>query len=320
MKNGVLLLDKPTGISSARALYPVKRRFPRRKIGHTGTLDPFASGLLVVLVGYATRLSRFFLSMDKRYTATVVFGMETDTLDPEGEIVARAPVPTPDRVAAVIPRFRGKIEQVPPRYSALKTGGTRAYRAARAGEEFSLPSRQVHIYDIAITAEAAGSDETSAVPKQPTNPDRYTLDVHCGSGTYIRSLARDIGRVAGSVASLDTLRRTRVGSFSVDDAVPADRLDDESILPPGTFLSLTEAVREIPEIAIVAVADSDVPVLRNGGTPGTDVEKRADRVVAEGGPPYLLCVDGADAPVALFDRSGGSLTYAAVFPADEGVG
>ncbi|MFW6228301.1 MAG: tRNA pseudouridine(55) synthase TruB, partial [Alkalispirochaeta sp.] len=135
MKNGVLLLDKPTGISSARALYPVKRRFPRRKIGHTGTLDPFASGLLVVLVGYATRLSRFFLSMDKRYTATVVFGMETDTLDPEGEIVARAPVPTPDRVAAVIPRFHGKIEQVPPRYSALKIGGTRAYRAARAGEE-----------------------------------------------------------------------------------------------------------------------------------------------------------------------------------------
>jgi len=315
LKNGVLLVDKPTGISSARALYPVKRRFPRRKIGHTGTLDPFASGLLVVLVGYATRLSRFFLSMDKRYTATVVFGVETDTLDPEGTVVARAAVPPEDRVRTVVPGFHGTIQQVPPRYSALKVRGTRAYRAARAGEAFTLPPRPVTVYEIGIDALPAEDQPYPSEAQSP--PTKYSLDVHCGSGTYIRSLARDIGHVAGSVASLVTLRRTRVGPFSVDPAVTTDQLDSDIELPAGSFLSVAEAVRGIPGIAVVSVSDAEDSQLGNGGRISDALTERAVTVASAEGSTHLLCVTENDRPVALLERDGTGLSYTAVFPADE---
>lgn len=207
MSNGILLLNKPGGPSSARVLGPLKRRFSTRKIGHTGTLDPFASGLLVVMVGTATRLSSWFTRLDKRYTAMVRFGEETDTLDPEGNVLIRRPVPDPHDIERVVPEFIGRIQQTPPAYSAVHVDGERAYERARRGEQVEIPPRMVDVHEIVM---------------QAVTPDRYRMEISCGSGTYIRSLARDIARAVGSAASLESLERTAVGPFSVMESDSTD--------------------------------------------------------------------------------------------------
>jgi len=201
MNDGILVLDKSAGISSAKALNAVKQRFGRKtKVGHAGTLDPFATGVLLALVGDATRLSDLAMGLGKEYVATVRFGWRTDTLDPDGEVVAAcdpgaaAPAGLIDAVAG----FVGEIEQQPPAYSALKVRGQRAYDLARRGESPELAPRRVLIDAIEV--------ESIAWPD-------VVLRVRCGKGTYIRALARDLGEALDLPASLAALRRTAIGPF-----------------------------------------------------------------------------------------------------------
>jgi len=219
-RHGVIVIDKPAGLSSARALDPLKRLAGRRvKVGHAGTLDPFATGVLVALVGDATRLSDLAMRLPKTYAATVAFGKETDTLDPEGEVVAeRDPGAAPADLHAVAARFVGEIEQVPPAYSALKIGGRRAYKLARGGAPVEPAARSVRVHAIDV--------------REVVWPE-VRLRVVCGAGFYVRAFARDLGREIGLPAHLATLRRTHVGPFTEghapedvawDRLVPSERI------------------------------------------------------------------------------------------------
>ncbi|MHC4958627.1 MAG: tRNA pseudouridine(55) synthase TruB [Planctomycetota bacterium] len=203
-QHGVVVLDKPAGVSSAKALAPLKAF---GKVGHAGTLDPFATGVLLALVNDATRLSSLAMALPKTYIAYVLFGNETDTLDPDGEVVAHKdpgaapPADLEDAVSALT----GDILQEPPAYSALKVGGRRAYKLARGGEAPELAPRPVTVHSMRIVG---------------VEWPRVELEVVCGAGTYIRSIARDLGRAIGIPASLVALRRTAIGPFTVEQADP----------------------------------------------------------------------------------------------------
>ena len=207
--SGFLLLDKVPGQTSFEALGPVKRALATGKLGHTGTLDKFASGLLVVLAGRALRLSPWVSHCDKGYVGTVFFGEETDTLDPEGGTVARAPVPPLELLEEVLPRFRGEILQAPPLYSAIHLDGRRASERARSGENPPMKKRPVTIYELSLLS---------------WTPPLAQIRVRCSGGVYIRSLARDIALACGSRAHLRELRRVTVAGFSVEDALPPEDL------------------------------------------------------------------------------------------------
>lgn len=202
--DGVLLLDKPHGLTSNAALQRVRRLFRAERAGHTGTLDPLATGLLPVLLGDATKFGGELLDADKRYRASIVLGVRTSTGDAEGEVIERRPVAV-DRsdLDAVLPRFVGRIEQTPPMYSALKRAGRPLYAYARAGETVERAARVVRIHALSVEAFSA---------------DRLRIDVRCSKGTYIRTLAEDIGAALGCGAHLAGLERTEVGPFRLADA------------------------------------------------------------------------------------------------------
>jgi len=208
----LVLLDKRPGRTSFDSLGTVKRALGIRRAGHTGTLDSFASGLLVIVTGALTRLAPWLTGLDKTYQAKIIFGSETDTLDPSGEVVERAPLPSENEARHAAERFTGEILQHPPRYSALKLGGKRASDLTRAGKDVELMPRLITIYDVRV--------ESIAVRNGLSESAVITVD--CSSGTYIRSLARDIGRACGSRAHTAELRRTRVGGFCVENAARAD--------------------------------------------------------------------------------------------------
>lgn len=298
MNSGVLLLNKPTGPSSARALYPVKRAVHGRKVGHTGTLDPFASGLLVVLVGNATRLSRWFTKLDKRYRAVVRFGTQTNTLDEEGEIVARAAPPERAAIEGVLPRFIGEIMQVPPAFSALKIGGRRAYELARSGTAVEPEAREVRVDEVTLGREIERGEETID----------YALDVRCGSGTYLRSLARDIGIAAGSCASLVALERTMVGPFTLAEAQGTTDIERRNEV---TMVGIVEAAERLGFAELRRVPDDTIRSrMRNGGHLTAEELRRID---IELGQRYLF-VDrqGGEIAVGVLEERG--LRYDAVFP------
>lgn len=210
--DGVLLLDKPEGLSSNHALQRAKRTLDARKAGHTGTLDPFATGLLICCFGRTTKIAGAMLDADKVYEATLAFGEETDSGDLTGNVVTSVSDfqgIDPQALDAVLPAFRGPIEQVPPMYSALKRDGKPLYKYAREGIELERPPRQVTIHDLQVLS----CDGLQA-----------RLRVHCSKGTYIRTLAQDIGRALGCGAHLSALRRTAAGPFSIDDAITLDAL------------------------------------------------------------------------------------------------
>jgi tRNA pseudouridine55 synthase len=204
---GLLLVDKPAGVTSHDVVEACRRAYGERSIGHVGTLDPFATGLLVLLFGRSTRLATFIDAEPKVYEATVMFGVETDTDDATGVPVRTAPPPTSARVREAIGALTGEIEQVPPAYSAkhLPERGGRAYAAARRGEPVALTPTRVRVDQWEVRA---------------LYEDRAEVTVTCGSGTYIRALARDLGKMSGSAAHLSALRRTRIGSFDVTTAWP----------------------------------------------------------------------------------------------------
>jgi len=216
-KDGLLLLDKKPGFTSFDSLANVKRAFATGKAGHTGTLDKFASGLLLVLVGRGVKMAPIFENCVKEYTGTVFFGEETDTLDPEGSVIACGKIPSRGEVEAVLPAFRGDILQSPPAYSAIHVNGRRAYELSREGKEPEMKKRPVTVFELEILSWA---------------PPLAEIHVICSSGTYIRSLARDIALAAGSCAHLSALRRTKIGSFRVEDAVDSDAVNLAESLRP----------------------------------------------------------------------------------------
>ena len=234
--NAIVLVDKPAGISSAEVVRRVKSRVKPARVGHLGTLDPFATGLLPIMIGEATKLAPFIDGGDKEYAGVIALGVETDTLDRDGAEVRRAEVPTisPEQLAQVTAQFTGSIEQVPPVYSAIKRAGVPLYRLARRGEDVAPPEkRTVEIKRLDLTYEAPGAIRFVAT---------------CSPGTYARALARDIGIALGTVAHLDELRRTRNGAFSIADATAlADVLAAlDSGAPPPRAISLRDALVGLP--------------------------------------------------------------------------
>ncbi|MDR2662497.1 MAG: tRNA pseudouridine(55) synthase TruB [Treponema sp.] len=316
---GCLLLDKNPGRTSFESLFPVKKAFATGRVCHTGTLDKFARGLLIVLVGPAVKLASRFAGCDKRYRGTVKFGEETDTLDPEGTVVASGPVPEQAALERILPRFTGGILQAPPLFSAVHVNGVRAHKLARspalrAGvrvEDFAavtMKERPVTIYSLELL---------------DWNPPLAELEVHCSAGTYIRSLARDIALALGSRAHLRSLTRTAVGDFSLDEALglpvpedarqaaspavpenetgPGDRTAAENGTGPGAaeFEPLRQALMPLgPEL------------FSRLGIPSLDIGEKEAAAVSRGGSLRFLGDRFPDAPaLALFYR--GSLAAVA---------
>jgi tRNA pseudouridine55 synthase len=207
---GLILLDKPSGPTSHDMVYAVRRGAGEKHVGHAGTLDPLATGLLVMCLGPATRLSEYLSGKDKRYTARVRFGQATNTYDAQGEVTAAsASLPERPAVEAALAGFRGPQQQVPPAFSAIKRGGQKAYDLARRGETVVLEARPVIFHSLELVE---------------WQPPEAVLEVHCSAGTYIRSLAHDLGQRLGCGAHLSALRRTASGSLSVAEAVPLETL------------------------------------------------------------------------------------------------
>ncbi|MCE5257374.1 MAG: tRNA pseudouridine(55) synthase TruB, partial [Spirochaetaceae bacterium] len=202
--SGFLLYDKPAGITSFSSLAGFKKLKPAMKFGHAGTLDRFATGLLIVMAGNYSHLAPWFLGLDKAYKAEICFGTETDTLDPEGSIIRSGIIPSKDELENCLPGFIGEQYQVPPDYSALHVKGTRASDLARKGCHPDLAARKISIFRL----EMLSCQSPCAI-----------LNIECSSGTYIRALARDIAATCGTCAHVRNLRRTRVGPFSVEDAL-----------------------------------------------------------------------------------------------------
>lgn len=235
--HGVLLVDKPVGMTSFDVLRRLRRILGTKKLGHAGTLDPFASGVLVVCVGEYTRYAGYLTDDDKQYVADVALGVETNTDDLDGEALVHQPLPE-DWVSAldqVLPRFRGAIEQVPPAFSAIHVDGKRAYALARKGEEVAIPARTVTIHRLEVDSLAE---------------DGFTVTVEASKGTYIRALARDIGRELGCGGHLRGLRRTQSGPFGIEETLSLEAI--ETAMKEGR-LSLLEgrsALRGMPSLEL----------------------------------------------------------------------
>lgn len=245
--DGLLLIDKPTGLSSFDVIRRVRKIIGERKAGHTGTLDPAATGLLPVTLGSCTKLANYVSHEPKQYAFEIVFGEETDSCDDQGVVVATGPTDVDEAaLRAAMAQFVGPIAQVPPRFSAVHVNGKRAYELARAGVDFELEPRDVMVHGLELHALRDGV---------------ASAQVTCGSGTYVRSLARDIGRALHTVAHARNIRRTRVGSWEVADAVTLEALDADA--QPQRFVvpALAMLVAEMPVVELDAELTQRV---RNG--------------------------------------------------------
>ena len=222
--HGILIIDKPTGMSSAMAVEHVRRELAIDRAGHGGTLDPIATGVLPICVGAGTKLAQFLLADDKAYEAEGVLGIATDTLDRTGRVVSeRAVHVMRDALASVLAAHLGEQAQIPPMYSAIKQGGIRLYQRARAGEDIERAPRKIRIDRLELLA---------------FDPPRFKIAIACSKGTYVRSLVADIGDKLGAGAHLAELRRTRSGRFTLDQAVPLDRLAEAALIPPAQATDL----------------------------------------------------------------------------------
>jgi tRNA pseudouridine55 synthase len=270
--HGWIVLDKPVGLGSTTAVGAVKRILrqagePKTKVGHGGTLDPLASGVLPIALGEATKLAGRMLDATKVYEFTIRFGEETDTLDCEGQVVATSDVlPSLKQVEAVLPRFTGDIEQVPPVYSALKIGGKAAYVRARAGEDLEMRSRAVTIHALSVRHPRESGGPAPSEEQRDSRlrgNDEVILSATVSKGTYIRSLARDIAHALGTVGHVSYLRRTRAGPFSLDSAISLDILEEAAKARGLTrmVLPLTAALDDIPALP---VTPGQAQLLRHG--------------------------------------------------------
>ena len=241
--HGWIILDKPLGLGSTQGVSAVKRALreggsPKVKVGHGGTLDPLATGVLPIALGEATKLAGRMLDSDKVYEFTIGFGVETDTLDLEGKVVAQSDVrPTMAQVEAVLPMFTGQIDQMPPAYSALKVDGERAYDLARKGEAVVLATREIIVHSLRV---AAG--------------EQVTFTAHVSKGTYIRSLARDIAVALGTVGHVTMLRRTKAGPFTLSNAISLDYLSEKAQARAleDICLPMTAGLDDIPALPVTS--------------------------------------------------------------------
>jgi len=289
LTEGIILLSKPAGQTSFQSLGELKRRLGTGRVGHAGTLDKFAEGLLVVLAGRMTRLSAFATSLDKEYVAVVHFGRATDTLDPEGRETETGTVPSRAEVEGILAGFQGTILQTPPAYSAVHVDGKRAYKSARAGELVVIPPRQVTIESLDLI--------------DFTSPEA-TLRVSCSKGTYIRSLARDIARSLGTCAFVSALRRVRIGGFLLENAKPPFQFDPKTdILPPERFFDAA------PGLGRLVVKESWVSRVGNGFP--LDAESFEAVPDADG---LFGAFSHSGKLLAVAEKKAGTWRYAAAFP------
>lgn len=294
VSSGILLVDKPGGLTSHDIVARTRRALGTRKVGHAGTLDPMATGLLVIGVENATRLLTFIVGANKTYTATIRLGRSTTTDDAEGEVVAGASgvaidAVTADRLTEAIATLTGDIEQVPSAVSAIKVDGRRAYDRVRAGEEVTLAARPVTVsrFDVQDRRDATAS------PFDDASDRVIDLDVivDCSSGTYIRALARDLGAALGVGGHLTVLRRTHVGPFSITDATDLDNLAEAPLLSPASAAS-----QVLPRIDMSA---DDARDLRHG--------KRLTGRAASAGPLPAAAIDPDGELIGIVDRRGADL-------------
>jgi tRNA pseudouridine55 synthase len=286
--DGLVVVDKPAGWTSHDVVARLRGVLRQRRVGHAGTLDPDATGVLLVGVGRVTRLLRFLTALPKTYTGEVVLGIETSTLDASGSVTARHGMDRvgADEVRAAAARMVGPIEQVPPMVSAVKVGGRRLHELAREGIEVERAARAVvvHRFDVAPTAD----------------PMVWRLEVECSSGTYVRVLAADLGAALGGGAHLRNLRRVAVGSFGESDAVPLDRVSRDGLLPPAA------AVRDYPSVTV----SSEAVVAGIGHGKVLDID-----VLGVHGPGPWAVLDGSGALLAVYETYGeGRAKPAVVLP------
>lgn len=244
---GLLLLNKPEGITSFKAVAAIRGKSGERRIGHTGTLDPMATGVLPILIGRATALSSYLLDADKEYRATILLGTVTDTCDITGNVISKSDVNiTEDTFKSVLKEFVGEIEQTPPMYSAIRQNGVHLYELARKGIEAEIPKRNITVYSASLV--------------EVKNSCEYVVDFCVSKGTYIRSLARDIGERLGTGATLSSLQRTSASGFSLDDCISLDDINDQNV----SYYLLSEelAVKHFREIS---VTEKQAVRFSNGG-------------------------------------------------------
>jgi tRNA pseudouridine55 synthase len=288
--NGWIVVDKPAGITSTSVVNRVKRAFDAAKAGHAGTLDPAATGVLAVALGEATKTVPYVTDADKAYRFTLRWGIATDTDDAEGRVIADSPMrPVTDAIEAALDAFRGDIEQVPPQYSAVKVEGERAYDLARAGEAMDLAPRPLHVARLDLVA-------------QP-DTDHAVLEMVCGKGGYVRSIARDLGLALGTCAHVVTLRRLWSGPFRAEDGLSLDDLDTlgrEAL--EARLLPLETGLAALPELPL---APDGAVRLRNGN-PGRVISSRA-------APGQVAWASFDGQPVAVGIYMGGELHPSRVF-------
>jgi tRNA pseudouridine55 synthase len=288
MHDGLVVVDKPAGFTSHDVVAKLRKAYGQRKVGHAGTLDPDATGVLLVGLGRATRLLRYLSEAGKAYEGRIVFGIATSTLDAAGEVLDQRPMPiTRDDVEGALPRFVGDIEQLPPMVSAVKIGGRRLHELAREGKEVERAPRPVHV------------DRFDVVGFEPGPYPEADVEVECGSGTYVRSLAADLGTALGGCAHLAALRRTRVGTFTLAESRPLEVIEAD---PPAAVLSLTTAMRDLER---VDVDDEQARAISHG------VSFAAGALTVHGDGPYAL-VGSDDALLAVYDTRGAALRPAVV--------
>ena len=269
--DGILLIDKDVNYSSFQAFNKAKRLIKAYKVGHSGTLDPFATGLLVVTVNKATKVNQFIETQDKEYIATLKLGVKTSTLDLEGEVLATKEVPSlnEELIINALNKFKGKIKQIPPMFSALKVNGQKLYDLARQGIEIERKEREVEIINIELIS---------------FNEDEIKFKVHCSKGTYIRTLGESISEELNTYGHLIQLRRTRVGNFKVEDAYKLDELDNFKLFP------IKDALTHYPKIQL---NDDEITKIKNGLK--FKFNTNEDEV---------LIIDKNEEPIAIYEKDG----------------
>ncbi len=283
--HGILLLNKRSGFTSFDELRYLKRHTRLKKIGHAGTLDKFAEGMLIVLVGYMTKFTQYFVSLEKEYYARFFFGEETDTLDPEGEVIHRGEMPLRQQVTCVLDQFLGEITQTPPEYSAVHINGKRAYRLARSGKQVDMPQRRVQIRSLELL---------------DWQPPEAEFRITCSKGTYIRSLARDIAMASGTRGYVSRLTRNSVGPFHIDHGVRAPEID-----LPVHLISPAEAVSRAFPLDIAQVYPEYEHKVKNGVKPSEQWLTYCRKSGSDSG--FLLVTDGTDQPAGWYHRDGSRL-------------
>lgn len=284
--DGILIIDKPAGITSHDVVSHVRRVLKTKRVGHTGTLDPFATGVMVILVGKATRLAQYLDKDEKEYEAVVKFGFETDTGDATGNPKTKVQTTKSvsiDELKFILPPFRGETEQTPPMYSAKKVEGKKLYELARKGVEIEREAVTVNIHELELLPDSVSSPQSTV-----------GMRVVCSAGTFIRTLAEDIGRSIGIGAHLTELRRTRAGKFSIGEAVSLNELSESD--NPGRYLRpVREAVNQLP---VFELRDDRVEKTKNGMSTRDFSGRFADRETVQ-----MVAVDGELMAIGFFDAT-----------------